>query len=236
MIDSKTLLRFSVVRLLVIIGWIVASGAVAFADQGVIEINNAVVQQQGGFPYMISSPGSYRLTGNLNGSAGTDVIDVNASPVSIDLNGFSILSGKTGINGASAGGVTVRNGTISGMIGDGIDLGANATVEHLSSAANAGNGIVVGGGSRVEHNTVANNGAMGIIVAGSGSSVIDNVVVSNGGPGDYGLDFQDQTTAYAGNMMFGNGGIATIGNYSGQIKSGGGTQIGQNLCNGNVCP
>lgn len=70
-------------------------------------------------PYTISQPGSYVLTGNLSAAGlSADAITINASGVTLDLNGFNL----TGGNGNRAGvsildGVThtvVRNGRISG--------------------------------------------------------------------------------------------------------------------------
>jgi len=90
------------------------------ADDGVVLINQSKVIAAGGFPYHITSPGSYRLAGNLT-AAGTDGIDVAATPVSIDLNGFSI-SGSTGsgngVNGVTGSGtLAVANGTIRNFNG-----------------------------------------------------------------------------------------------------------------------
>ncbi len=43
------------------------------------------------YPYVIGASGNYYLTGNLTVSTG-DGIDVNASSVTLDLNGFTISS------------------------------------------------------------------------------------------------------------------------------------------------
>lgn len=214
-----------------IVGCLAVLTSAAYAGEGVIEINQAVVQQQGGFPFTIGSPGSYRLTGNLNGSAGADVIDVTAGSVSIDLNGFAITAGSAGISGATAAEVSVRNGTISGTTGDGIHLGSHAVVEDVRVIGNAGTGITVSDGSRISRNTVSGNGGAGITIIGTAALVAGNTINGNGNTG---LNMADQTTGYAGNVMFGNSGNSTIGSYAGQRS--GGTQIGQNLCNGNVCP
>ena len=53
----------------------------------------------GGFPYRITQPGNYKLTGNLTmpttvsgNVSGTDVaIGIASSHVSLDLNGFSVF-------------------------------------------------------------------------------------------------------------------------------------------------
>src|SRR5271167_4775801 len=62
----------------------------AGAVDGTIEINQAKVTAAGGFPYVISGRGCYRLTGNLAVPASTNAINVTAPSVTIDLNGFSI--------------------------------------------------------------------------------------------------------------------------------------------------
>ncbi len=62
-----------------------------FAVDGVIEINQAAVNAAGGFPFVINTPGSYRLTGNLTVPAETTAIQIAASQVTLDLNGFAIL-------------------------------------------------------------------------------------------------------------------------------------------------
>jgi hypothetical protein len=68
------------------------------AVDGVVEINQAVVDAAGGYPYAIKSSGSYRLTGNLDlkaAGAGPNVTAIEVKPaateVTIDLNGFAIL-------------------------------------------------------------------------------------------------------------------------------------------------
>jgi hypothetical protein len=73
----------------------------ALAVDGVIEINQLVATQTGldsgdapGFPITISTPGSDRLTSNLqvSGVAGPapDAIDITADDVTLDLNGFTL--------------------------------------------------------------------------------------------------------------------------------------------------
>jgi len=71
-------------------------------------------------PYVIDQPGSYILVENLEASpaAGSAAIRIESGNVTIDLNGFTLSStpeaeGK-GIEVATAGEVTVRNGFIEG--------------------------------------------------------------------------------------------------------------------------
>ena len=84
---------------LVIVLAIALLPACAFAVDGVMLINQSTVMAAGNFPYVISNPGSYKLSGNLtmyttqNGNvSGIDVaIGIAQSNVTLDLNGFSIF-------------------------------------------------------------------------------------------------------------------------------------------------
>jgi hypothetical protein len=93
----------------------------AYAVDGVVLINQSTVMAAGGFPYLISQPGSYKLTGNLIVDAGKNGIEISASNVFLDLNGFDIGCGGampthrvaciSGI--AAVHDISIRNGTIS---------------------------------------------------------------------------------------------------------------------------
>ena len=96
--------------------------------------NNGLTPAAGPY-FTISSSGSYYLTGNIIVLSG-DAIRINASGVTLDLNGFSILSASTATGGsgvaiyfpASQERIHISNGTISctnttggflnGIIGD----------------------------------------------------------------------------------------------------------------------
>ena len=99
----------------------------AFAVDGVVLINQSTVLAAGGFPYNIATPGSYKLSGNLIvQQAGVSGIQISASNVTLDLNGF-MISGPpctTAFCALTSSGITVpnvqtsiivRNGTISGF-------------------------------------------------------------------------------------------------------------------------
>jgi len=60
---------------------VLAFAASAGAVDGTSRFNQAKVQAAAGFPYKITSSGSYRLTGNLTVPASTDGIDVTAANV-----------------------------------------------------------------------------------------------------------------------------------------------------------
>jgi parallel beta-helix repeat protein len=186
-----------------------AFAASAGAVDGTIEINQAKVMAAGGFPYKIGTMGSYRLTGNLTVSSTTaDAIDVNSNHVTIDLNGFSISgpgsSSANGIDGPSAGALTVENGTITGFAGNfGVVTGNNSIVRNMQVNAN-GYGIQTGNQSVISGNTV-NNAALGggIICNGSGCVISGNTADGNSVSGIYcsgtGCQISGNTTDSNGN-------------------------------------
>ncbi len=162
------------------------------AVDGVVLINQSTVMAGGGFPFKITLPGSYRLTSNLmNAPAGKNGIEITADDVTIDLNGFAVMttlgggSEETGICGGvplpGEGGcittsshTTVLNGSVTGF-GLGIVLGNGATVENVRVSSQPGAGISVGTGSIVKNNVSDNNN--GVFVACPGV-VIGNVVLN----------------------------------------------------------
>jgi hypothetical protein len=92
-----------------------------FAVDGVVLINQSTVMAAGGYPYLISQPGSYKLSGNLVVGAGLNGIEISASNVFLDLNGFNISCGGATpthrvacISGiAAVHDISIRNGSIS---------------------------------------------------------------------------------------------------------------------------
>jgi hypothetical protein len=195
---------------------------------GVTLINNSTVMAAGGYPYVISNPGSYKLSGNLTVPDGnTTAIVIAHDNVTIDLNGFSILGPVnctpggglfcgTGGNalgyGIRAGSdspmqayfnITIRNGMIQGMGADGIHLlGDNILVEDLRVRSNGLSGIVVRSSS-------LNPGQTNLILH-------HNTVQLTGSYGikTYGGVITDNTIDQAGNsgisVQFGGGGGATV--------------------------
>ena len=139
------------------------------AADGVIEINQAIVDANGGFPYVISEPGSYKLTGNLTvPDELTSAIEVSADDVTLDLNGFSIIgvvqcteadgviscdaepesgTGGSGVTSPfAARNIVVRNGAIRGMGAYGILISRSALVEGVRALENVEAGIAIGQG------------------------------------------------------------------------------------------
>jgi hypothetical protein len=129
--------------------------ACAFAVDGVVLINHPAVIAAGGYPYRITQPGSYRLSGNLTVPAGVSGIEISTDNVTIDLNGFAITGAgmPAQVHGIVAGtdapaqgyyNITIRNGTIERMGQDAIHLlGDNILVEYVRARNNLASGIVV---------------------------------------------------------------------------------------------
>lgn len=247
-------------------------GLPAAAVDGVIEINQAraaagsvTASDTPGWPVTIDAPGSYRLTGDLSPPANTTAIDITASQVTLDLGGFSITEsnscsgipvttctttlGNAGIkaNAANQQAVTVRNGTVAGMGGAGVDGSSTRAmvVEDVRSGGNGASGIVVGDASRVVRCQASLNFGTGIHMIGIASFAAENQVVGNhdfgiavnGVPGGQSSILRNVASTnslggytcgasdvclYSGNIVFG-GGIA------------GGVSHGDNLCNGGLC-
>jgi hypothetical protein len=166
-----------------------SSLAPAHAVDGVIEINQARALAGGvtpgdspGFPVTLDRRGSYRLTGEIDVTAGPAAADVTAilitsSFVTLDLNGFSIVgptvcSGSPvsscaptgngrGIDSSAANFVRIHDGSVWGFGRDGVFAG-HATVERLEAFSNGNLGIGVQFGGRVVDSTAIANGNMGI--------------------------------------------------------------------------
>jgi hypothetical protein len=141
-----------------------------YAVDGVREISQATVIAGGGFPYEITTSGSYRLTSNLlvvGGPSGGIVIKDGVGPVTLDLNGFILFgaaSGGIGIeveSGSSR--ARVRNGTVGGFAV----------------------GIAAPGAMIIDDVVVTNNVVSGISLLGSsfGASALSRVYAADNGTG-----------------------------------------------------
>lgn len=202
-----------VTRQLVLPLLMLACAGASMASDGVLEINQTCAINTGcfagdspGLPVQITEGGSYRLTGNLTLSgAGSpaSMVSITANNVTFDLNGFSIrcagagggsCSGSTAGIAGTASHVTVRNGTVVDMPGEGIDLQGNALrAIEIQALGNDGNGIELGtftsglgsgfyAGILVESSVASANGGDGIAV-GRESLIRGCVSRGNGGNG-----------------------------------------------------
>jgi parallel beta helix pectate lyase-like protein len=241
------------------------------ASDGVLEINQSCATAGGcfpgdtaGFPVTISQSGSYRLTGNLAVPSNTTAIQINAVSVTLDLGGF-IVSGPNACTGYPTTDcpvkygndgiisqqflVVVRNGSVTGMGGDGILLaGASSEVDHVRVLSCGGQGIAVSGAGRVTNSFSGGNYLDGIRLE-DGGQVEGNESRANGGSGV--TTFGDRLgSAIVGNRVFDNNvnGIAPASvpgvlvsrnivwsNRVSQITLAGVFSLGDNLCNGTRC-
>lgn len=230
----------------------------ATADTGRGEINQACALSgcfpgdAPGFPVTIGAPGSYVLTGNLD--LASDPLAQTAIVIStpgawIDFNGY-VLTGSATCSGSgvtldclparvdvpgvrieqAADGATLRNGTIRGFAGHGVESFARATrvsglvlrhnvgngvlaqaqaqVSAIVAFENFGHGIQVGPHSRVDNTTAFANHVDGIRTLAPGSVVAGNTATGNGASG-FTLG---PRTRYTDNVSLDNVGVDSCGN------------------------
>jgi parallel beta-helix repeat protein len=139
----------------------------------------------------ITLPGSYYLTGNITGVSGKHGVEIAASGVTLDLNGFDLVGDVGSLDGVSAtmsllASIAVVNGSIRFWGDEGVDLGTafatNCRVADLIVGGNIGNGISVADGSAVLNCMAFGSGGNGISV-GPGSTILNCVAYTNGAIG-----------------------------------------------------
>src|SRR5262249_35054746 len=122
-------------------------------------------------PFTITNSGSYYLTGNLTGVAGTNGITINADNVTLDLEGFA-LKGATGW--ISLSGILVRSphknihithGAVSGWATN-VDAGLadSGKCERIQASSSGYDGLIVGAAGVLNDCTANNTGGDGIRV------------------------------------------------------------------------
>lgn len=113
-------------------------------------------------PTTITAPGSYYLTRNIVQTGNSDGVVIVADNVTLDLNGFTISGGRTGVYVdhfpfPAANGVTIVNGSIASVSGSGIFAGgfedepAGLTVRNVKVFNATDLGINAGRGSSIEN-------------------------------------------------------------------------------------
>lgn len=144
--------------------------------------------------FRITAPGSYYLTGNLTGLHSRACIQIAASNVTLDLNGFTLVGAPSSLAGVTTSGglsnVAVRNGVVTGWDQDAVNLqgvSTNAVVENLRVDNITGTGIVVGPHAVVRACAVNDCSLAGISVNASGvvadCTTANNAVGITTGPG-----------------------------------------------------
>ncbi|HYD00473.1 MAG TPA: right-handed parallel beta-helix repeat-containing protein [Phycisphaerales bacterium] len=140
--------------------------------------------------FRITQPGSYYLTGNVNGVAGKVGIEIAASGVTLDLNGFELLGVPGSLSGTRPGAnisnVTIKNGSARNWGEVGVSLAVfqvtGARIESVHASGNGGAGIFSGDGCVVTGCAASANAASGI-ATGAACVVSGCVAYSNAGTG-----------------------------------------------------
>jgi len=144
--------------------------------------------------FKISAPGSYYLTGNVTGVSGKYGIEVNASGVTLDLNGFEVLGvagSLDGIRGSATNirNITIRNGSIRNWGGDGVTFTFVDTTslffERLMSSDNGESGIGTSASGCSFTDCTATGNGFGGITAGTGARVTSCLARDNTTGGIY---------------------------------------------------
>ena len=201
----------------------------------------------------ITQPGSYYLTGNVTGVAGKHGIEIAASGVTLDLNGFQVGGVPGSLTGVyvslnSATSITVRNGSISNWGGSGLDtVACEATgtlLKDLRCADNSNHGIRLYRFGRAVNCSADRNAAYGF--DSYSYCAIDNCGAN--GNGNNGIDGATSSRV-TGCVCTNNGGVGievgqsssvrdctvTTNNGSG-IHTSGQCTISGNICSENPAP
>lgn len=169
--------------------FVVAMSFSAYGADGQIKIT-----QPDSFPVVIDEPGSYVLTSNVTVSTDVNGIVINASDVTLDLNGHAIIGPGSGSgNGIYAYGkhnITIKNGMVRDFGGSGIDFAGlypstnvpNFSVEDITAICNGGHGIEASR-STITNCTARYNGNYGI--GGFYSTITNCTATHNSSHGIY---------------------------------------------------
>jgi parallel beta-helix repeat protein len=173
--------------------------------------------------YKISAAGSYYLAGNITGESGKIGIEIAASGVTLDLNGFELLGVAGSVDGvrttvADLTNIAVVNGSVRNWGGKGVDLAFapfpshNGRVADVIASGNGNTGIFAGANYVVTRCTARQNGGFGI--ATSSGSTITNCAATgntvNGFQGSGGCTIADCAAYLNVGNGIGSGGGSTI--------------------------
>jgi hypothetical protein len=162
---------------------------------------NAVRTPIDSLPYTINQPGSYYITGNLDGSGGG--INISADDVTLDLMGFALDGGGVNDKGIDIqsirDNVTIRNGTVT-------NFGQLGIVQSYSA------GGTTSSNTRILNMRVIDNGALAVYHAGisinATNALVSGCTVS-GHPGN-GISVS-ATGIVRNNLTYGNGRAGIFG-------------------------
>ena len=117
-----------------------------------IAVNAQNTPGDGSSVFRITQPGSYYLTGNINGQPGRHGITITSDHVTLDLMGYTLLGESNSLNGVNIPsfriGVVIRNGIVSEWGQSGIFAGIdNGAIQNIYASNNRAWGIQVTDGS-----------------------------------------------------------------------------------------
>lgn len=191
--------------------------------------------------FKITQPGSYYLAGNINGVTGKHGIEIAASGVTIDLNGFDLVGPPAlgTFDGITVGisnlkNISIRNGSVRDWGDDGVDLrvlpATVATLSDLRASGNTGDGFAVHDETSFTNCIAISNGANGFLINES-SIIRDCVATRNTGSGfqtesgcSISASIANQNVADGFNLGIGN----TITSCSAYLNGGDGIQTSTN--------
>lgn len=122
-------------------------------------------------PFTINTPGSYYLAASLSAPTNVGGIFINASDVTIDLNGMTLRgvagTGKGISTATNQANITVRNGALAGWGAGGISLSSvnGAVIDHVRVYQTGSTGIAIGAGGMVSSCVVRECSGYGIYTA-----------------------------------------------------------------------
>lgn len=231
--NARTTLTVTAAALLALVGIAAAgplnppAGAVTSTAKPLSEVeartavNDANTPGDIGSVFKITQSGSYYLTGNISVPSAKVGVQIMASDVTLDLNGFTI-NGQAGSGhgvwvGGGLGRVRIRNGTITTMGGDGVNLTAAAanggvySVEDITAIGCGGDGIEMRNGTVRNCHLVSNTG-FGVYMSQNLTSSIESTVMElNGAGGVYMLNGTvNACTAQSNNGVGFSLGYATV--------------------------
>lgn len=134
-------------------------------------------------PLMITTSGLWVLEDDID-AAGAGGITITVPNVTLDLRGHSLRNGTgDGIAAAAgSGAVEVKNGTVSGWTGDGVDLQFTAlgsVVRDIRALGNGNDGILVTLGTSILDCVARGNGQCGIQMSGAACTISRCTVTGN---------------------------------------------------------
>ena len=134
--------------------------------------------------FIITTAGSYYLTGNITGVSGKHGITINSDNVTLDLNGFALLGVSNSLSAIlvtdAHRNLRIRNGAIKGWsFGINSPGAMNSQFEHLRVSQNV-TGILCGDGNVLsEVSTEANTGSLPALKTGAGCLLTSCFAASN---------------------------------------------------------